>query len=83
MPQASDDLRAMFPGGDAEALAYLSDFGVKECGGMIRVLNVDSYSKRFWAALDYLRDEWDYSIDLIDPDHFREDRAEGTGGLNG
>lgn len=64
MPQASDELRAMFLGGEAEALHYLETFGIRDWCGVFWVPNSDAFPPRVWAALQYLRDEWDYAIEL-------------------
>jgi hypothetical protein len=66
MPRASDELRAMFPGHDEEALAYLSSVGLVDVRGLFTVPNRDDYPPRVWAALQYMVDEWDYAVDLVD-----------------
>ena len=65
MPQASDELRAEFPRHDTEALDYLAVHNIKPGhGGLFTVPADADYPPRVWKALQYLRDEWDYGIDL-------------------
>lgn len=64
MPQASDELRAMFPGQDQEAFEVIDPNFVVSKGGVIYP-KVSGYqpTEREDYALDYLFDEWDYCYD--------------------
>ncbi len=66
MPQASDELRAEFSKNhDLEALDYLVLHGIKPSRGCVFRLSADAdYPPRVWKALQYLRDEWDYGVEL-------------------
>lgn len=66
MPQASSELQDMFPGMDTEAMGFLELHGIKpNRGGLFTVNNDADYPPRVWAALQYLRDEWDYDFTLV------------------
>lgn len=63
MPQASDELRAKFPGWDAEAEEVLkTNFTVHQPSiGIIKKRNPEYQpTEREWDAIDYLFHEWDY-----------------------
>lgn len=64
MPQASDELRAKFPGHDEEAFKVLEENFVVRRDGMI-VPKVKGYkpTPREDDAIDYLFHEWDYGYD--------------------
>lgn len=64
MPQASNELRAMFPGHDAQALAVIDANFVVAKGWVIRP-RVSGYkmSDQEGYAIDYLCDEWDFAYD--------------------
>ena len=61
MPQASEELRSKFPGGDGEALDVIDKNFVVPKGFVIHP-KVKGYkpTKREDDALDYLFHEWDY-----------------------
>ena len=64
MPQATDELRAKFPGDDGEALDVLEQNFVVDRTGVIR--KKDSAYKptdREFDAIDYLFQEWDYGYE--------------------
>jgi hypothetical protein len=63
MPQASDELRAKFPGWDEEALAVL-EVNFTEKAGIFRP-KVKGYEPtlREDDALDYMFHEWDYGYE--------------------
>lgn len=65
MPQASDELRAKFPGSIEEALAVLDPFCI-ERSGLIRPRSQehrDRMTAREHDAIDYAFEEWDYAYD--------------------
>jgi hypothetical protein len=62
MPQASDALRAKFPGSDTEAFEVLEPFCTID-KGHIRPKSVEHlarFTQREYDAVDYLFEEWDY-----------------------
>lgn len=61
MPQASDELRAKFPGHDSEALEVIAT-NFNDDKGWI-TLKDPNYkpTEREWDAVDYLIHEWDYA----------------------
>jgi len=64
MPQATDELRAKFPGWDAEALQVLeTNFTVGEDGVIRKKLPAYAPTPREFDAIDYLFQEWDYGYD--------------------
>lgn len=65
MPQASEELRADWPGGDCEALDHLKPNFTVSRGGVIHRRS-ESYelSLRDWSALSYLVHEWDYGYSM-------------------
>ena len=64
MPQASDELRAQWPGGDGEALEYLQSISVFHDRGVFR--NVpDDLPPKAWSAINYLCDEWDFAVEAL------------------
>jgi hypothetical protein len=74
MPTASEELREAFPGMDAEAMDVLEKEGVKESKNGLFVLTrekLDAISDRAWKALRYMRDEWDFDIQVKEPPHDR------------
>jgi hypothetical protein len=62
MPQASEELRAMW-GDDNEALTYLEGRGIKEPdrNGMLVIPNGFDLTDKDVAAIRYLMDEWDFA----------------------
>ena len=66
MPQASDELRAKFPGDDQEALAVIdANFWISR-GGVIYPKQIGyQMTEREGEAIDYLCDEWDYAYSPI------------------
>ena len=61
MPQATDELRAKFPGWDSEALAVLDANFTVSSGGVIRPKALGYQpTEREDDAIDYLFQEWDY-----------------------
>jgi hypothetical protein len=65
MPQASDELRAKFPGWDDEALAVLEE-NFTENRGVIRPKTVGYVpTDREKDAIDYLFQEWDYEYQPV------------------
>lgn len=61
MPQASDELRAKWPGGDSEACRYLEGRGYKlRSDWQWDVTDVTDELERDVSAIQYLIDEWDY-----------------------
>jgi hypothetical protein len=68
MPQASNDLRAKFPGSDTEALGAIeANFAISK-GGWITPRAGYSWkasTQRERDAIDYLFHEWDYAYDDI------------------
>ncbi len=66
MPQASDELRAAWPGMDTEALEHLAARGwyMQPFGVYRRPKHAHVISLREYSALEYLCDEWDYAFDL-------------------
>ena len=61
MPQASDELRAKFPGHDSEALAVIEKNFVNDKGWISRKDVGYQPTDREWDALTYLIHEWDYA----------------------
>lgn len=62
MPQASERLRKLWPGGDTEAIAYLESRGYV-LGKDFRwtaPAGVTQPTARDWSAICYLIDEWDF-----------------------
>lgn len=60
MPQASDELRAKFPGHDAEALEVLRK-NFRDNKGCLSLKDPNyKPTEREWDAVDYLIHEWDY-----------------------
>lgn len=73
MPQASDELRAMWPGGDNEAVAYLEKRGIREeRNGMLVIPNGFDLNDMDVSAIRYLLDEWDFSWRQIGNDGSHE-----------
>jgi hypothetical protein len=68
MPQATDDLRAKFPGWDAEALEVLAE-NFTDTRGVFRKKN-PAYqpTEREWEAINYMFQEWDYGYEEISPE---------------
>jgi hypothetical protein len=65
MPQASDELRAKFPGWDDEALAVLEE-NFTENRGVIRPKTAGYVpTDREKDAIDYLFQEWDYEYQPV------------------
>ncbi len=61
MPQASEELRAKFPGSDQEAHGVLVENFILSKGWIIRPkVAVYKMTEREGDAIDYLCDEWDY-----------------------
>ena len=62
MPQATDELRAKFPGWDGEALDVIRENFTVNRGGLIYP-KVKGYkpTQREDEAIDYLFQEWDYA----------------------
>jgi hypothetical protein len=68
MPQASDELRALFPGGDEEAWNVLK-LNFTDTKGVIKSKEAGYIpTKREWEAISYLCEEWDYGFELITGD---------------
>lgn len=67
MPQASEELRAKFPGDDAEAWDVLKE-NFNDTAGVIYP-KVEGYkpTEREDDALDYMFYEWDYGFDFKKP----------------
>lgn len=67
MPQATEELRAKFPGDDQEAFAVLEANFNTSRGGMItpKVLGYKP-TEREDEALDYLFHEWDYGYSPVE-----------------
>lgn len=65
MPQASEELRAKFPGDDTEAWDVLNK-NFNEIAGVI-FPKVAGYqmTEREGEAIDYLSDEWDYGYSPV------------------
>ena len=62
MPQASEELRAKFPGDDQEAFAVLDANFFISRGGIIYAREYGyKMTEREGDAIDYLCDEWDYA----------------------
>jgi hypothetical protein len=61
MPQATDEQRDRWPGGDAEAITYLEAAGFKltKIWTWIKPDGHDPTPKE-WDAVDYLVNEWDF-----------------------
>jgi hypothetical protein len=64
MPQATPELQAKFPGGDAEAWGVLRENFRDDCG-MIRPKDPKyrPTTDREWEAINYLFHEWDYGYE--------------------
>lgn len=62
MPQASDELRAKFPGYDIEATDVLLSAGWETDGCGWWTLPAHEPTDREWDALDYLLNEWDHAV---------------------
>lgn len=63
MPQASDELRAKFPGHDDEALKVLEEHFTWDKPALWIIRRKDpNYvpTDREWEAIDYMCDEWDF-----------------------
>ena len=66
MPQASDELRAKFPGDDQEAFAVIKANFTISRGGVIYPKQIGyTMTEREGEAIDYLCDEWDYAYSPI------------------
>lgn len=62
MPQASDELRAKFPGDDQEAFEAIDTNFFTSRGGIIYPKKFGyNMTEREGDAIDYLCDEWDYA----------------------
>jgi hypothetical protein len=72
MPQASNELRAKFPGDDAEALEVLSQNFTEERGVIRPKQKNYTPTQRENEAIDYLFHEWDYVYE-VEP---KEQKAE-------
>lgn len=66
MPQATQQLRDKFPGGDREALTVLEANFKHDAGVFTKKTHGYVPTEREWDALDYLLDEWDYGY-IIEP----------------
>jgi hypothetical protein len=66
MPSASPEVRAAWPGGDAEAIQLLKRCGwtMDPPGTWQRPIFAHVISDREYSALEYLIFEWDYSVEL-------------------
>lgn len=61
MPQATNELRAKFPGDDAEALDVIQVNFIQKWPGVIWRKTPDYQpTSREWDAIVYLFSEWDY-----------------------
>jgi len=60
MPQASDELRAKFPGGDQEAIEVLRRHFVAQKFIWRKIDPTYKPTRREWDAIDYLFHEWDW-----------------------
>lgn len=63
MPQASPELRAKFPGSDAEAMAVLEKNFMQSKGIFRKKEPNYQPTQREWDAIDYMFQEWDYGYD--------------------
>lgn len=62
MPQASEELRAKFPGDDQEAFGVIdANFSTSRGGIIFPKQKGYKMTEREGDAIDYLCDEWDYS----------------------
>lgn len=61
MPQATEELRAQWPGGDTEAWAHLAKSGFIDDEGLIKAPSGYEPTERDYSAIDYLCQEWDYA----------------------
>src|SRR5262245_55679440 len=81
MPQASDYLRAQWPGGDQQAIAHLLERGYRATRGFCWVPPGDASPETYeptdrdWSAMTYLIDEWDYG-GLVSAAHAEKQRVE-------
>lgn len=65
MPQATDELRAKFPGWDAEAMEVLEKNFICSKGGVYRKKDPNyEPTQREWDAIDYMWQEWDYGYEI-------------------
>ena len=61
MPQASEELRALFPDGDRQAYDHLFKHGFRLRANWTWVVPAGhQWTQRDEEAIAYLRDEWDY-----------------------
>ena len=69
MPQATEELRAEFPGDDREALDYLASIGIHHNGKGIFYYpeHAEAWPDRAWSAIQYLCDEWDFACKPKEP----------------
>ena len=66
MPQATDELRAKFPGYDQEAFAVIKANFTISRGGVIYPKQIGyQMMKHEFDAIDYLCGEWDYDYSPI------------------
>lgn len=68
MPQASEELRAKFPGSDQEALEVIADNFGDKAGFIYPKVSGYKMTEREGDAIDYLCDEWDYAYSPERPD---------------
>ena len=66
MPQATKELRAKFPGHDAEALEVIAANFVEWKGYIRKKDPLYQPTQREWDAIDYLFQEWDYCYEKPD-----------------
>lgn len=61
MPQASEELRAKFPGSDQQAFEVIrNNFDVSRAGMICPKVQGYKPTAEEWDAIDYLFYEWDY-----------------------
>lgn len=65
MPQASDELRAKFPGSDQEALEVLSANFIETKFVFRKKDAAYVPTRREWEAIDYLFHEWDFGYEEL------------------
>jgi archaellum biogenesis protein FlaJ (TadC family) len=65
MPQATDELRAKFPGDDSEALEVIQKNFYEVLGVISKKEPLYEPTQREWDAIDYLFHEWDYEYKEI------------------